>query len=340
MSFTVIYYGYNGSPFMAKLESILLLKKIPARRVDVASFPPRPELATLLGIPYRRIPVLALGRDIFVDTALIAIALEKRFSHPQHPSIFPPKKGADSGNKDIGVQKAFSRFYADRALFNLGFELLPWTRVPTAMQADRRKFMHRDLDFEKMKARWPLARSKLISHLDLTEEQLDNGQEWFLDTKTPGLTDISVHFALTWIRSFRHTRPLFDVTQYPRTVAWLDRMDALLKSRREASPAPLAKMNSTDAAKMILSSAFLDISDVGFDEVEAERLGLKRGARISVRPDDTGKDVPTFGMLVAMNREEIVLETEEHEGGPASVRVHFPKLGYVFQDEGAHSSKL
>ncbi|KAF8587196.1 hypothetical protein K439DRAFT_1407840 [Ramaria rubella] len=337
---TTIYYGYDRSPFVDKLESMLLLKNIPASRVCVASSPPRPELATLLGILYRRVPVLALGRDVFVDTALIAPVLEKHFPAPQYPSLFPPRKGSEAGCRDIGVQKALSRFYADKELFNLGYDLLPWARTPVAVREDRRKFMHRDVDFdfEQMEEQWPVKHSTLVSHLALCEEQLHDGQDWFLNTQTPGLTDVSIHFALACIRSFRESRHIFDAAQFPRTIAWLDRMDAHLRSLREISP--LTKLSGTVAAKIILSSSFLDISDVGFDEADAKRLGLKRGAWISANPDDTGVDALTFGTLVAMNREEVVLETRAQGGGPASVRVHFPKLGFVFEEESALSSKL
>lgn len=104
---------------------------------QVALYPPRPELSTLLGLNYRRVPVLSLGRDIFIDTSLIAIVLEKYFPPPQHPTIFPPRKG--SGAADVGLQRVLSQFYADRALFSLGFGLVPWTKVPVALQEDRKK---------------------------------------------------------------------------------------------------------------------------------------------------------------------------------------------------------
>jgi len=334
MTFTVgvpIYYGYNGSPFVAKLEALLLLKNIPARRVDVALYPPRPELASLLGLPYRRVPVLALGRDVYADTSLITSALERYFpaSHG-HPSVFPPRKG--SGSTDAGFQKALAQFYADKQLFQVGFGLLPWTKLPAEVQADRKKFIARDVDFVELTKQRSLYQSQLVSHLVIYEEQLHDGREWFLDTEIPGLTDVSIYFVLSWIRSFRDSRSVFDAEQYPRTVSWLDRMEALLKQKRQASPPPLSKMSGADAAKEILSAPFLDISEVGFDEVEAKRLGLKLGSQVAIRPDDTGKEVETFGKVVALNREEIILETEAQKGGPGPIRVHFPRLGYVLRE--------
>ena len=47
---------------------------------------PRPDLADL-GVDYRRIPVAAIGEDIYCDTLLILSALEKTFSGSTYPSI-------------------------------------------------------------------------------------------------------------------------------------------------------------------------------------------------------------------------------------------------------------
>ena len=69
--------------------------------------------------------------------------------------------------------------------------------------------------------------------------------------------------------------------------------------------------------------------------VEFDRkLGLLPGVQVSVAPDDTGRDGPTLGTLVAQSPEEVVIQSWEIEGeekrdGRVSVRVHFPRLGFV-----------
>ncbi|KAF8524405.1 hypothetical protein BU17DRAFT_63388 [Hysterangium stoloniferum] len=329
-----IYYGYNGSPFVSKLETILLLKGIPARRV--ALYPPRPELLNL-GLSYRRVPVLALGRDLYIDTALILDVLETKFPEP---TMFPPRKG--SGTTDKGLQKAFSQFYADKFLFSLGFHLLPWLKTPKALQEDRMKFVGRTLDYSEMAAHKSHKHSELVSHLTLFEEQLSDGRDWFLDSSTPGHADVSLHFILTWMRSFRDTRPVFDSTQFPRTIAWLGRLDDILKEKRQALPQIITKISGEEATKEILSGSFNDVSIIGFDEVQMKALGLTKGARVSVIPDDSGKDGRTIGTLVGLDRRVMVLETDgqERSGGPPSVRVYFPRLGYVVEPEGGPASKL
>ena len=68
-------------------------------RVQVAMMPPRPQLSELLGIDYRRIPVLAIGNDAYCDTAIIGTVLERRFPASEgYGTLFPPRKG------DFGVR--------------------------------------------------------------------------------------------------------------------------------------------------------------------------------------------------------------------------------------------
>lgn len=97
---------------------------------------PRPDLSERLGVGYRRIPVLAIGNDIYCDTSLIASVLERRFpASAGHPSLFPPRTG--SSRADTGMIKAFAMSYADRVLFPLAAENLPYGKFPPAFIKDR-----------------------------------------------------------------------------------------------------------------------------------------------------------------------------------------------------------
>ncbi|GJJ08252.1 hypothetical protein Clacol_002462 [Clathrus columnatus] len=301
-------YHYDGSPFVAKLEALLLLKNISARRVDVPLYPPRPQLLNLLGVPYRRVPVLALGRDLYVDTSLLVNVLERRF--PEN-TLFPKHK--DGGSIGLGIQKTL-------------------VQTPKALQEDRIKFLGgRQIDFKKLEDKLEISHSELSSHLEILNEQLSDGREWIFDTVTPGFTDVGIYFVLAWIRTFRKTRPVFDSVQFPHAVAWLDRLENILKSKRSASPSLLSKVSGEEAAKEILSSEFEDLSYVGFDEVDAKRLGLTREMLVAICPDDTGLDVPTSGKLLALNKTHVVIEVVNPDDSSKSVRVHFPRLGYVIQ---------
>lgn len=91
---------------------VLLFKKLPYKLVKVQRMPPRPELE-ILGITYRRIPVLVVGNDVYCDTALAIIALEERF----------PKKGLEL--RSGGIQSGASLWWADRAIFRASSGLMP-----------------------------------------------------------------------------------------------------------------------------------------------------------------------------------------------------------------------
>lgn len=97
---------------------------------------PRPELSELLGITYRRIPILAIGNDVYCDTALIASVLEHRFPASEgYGTLFPPRKGG--GSMDTGLVKALSLYWVDRTIFPLGAQSLPYSRFDAKFLADR-----------------------------------------------------------------------------------------------------------------------------------------------------------------------------------------------------------
>jgi hypothetical protein len=99
--------------------------------------PPRPELSDVLGIKYRRVPVLSIGRDVYCDTSLISTELERRFPESQgFATLFPARRGS-SNSKDTGLIKAFVSSYTDRTLFSLAAMLLPWDQLPDAFIKDR-----------------------------------------------------------------------------------------------------------------------------------------------------------------------------------------------------------
>ena len=97
---------------------------------------PRPDLADRLGVKYRLIPVLSIGKDVFCDSSLIASALERNYTPAQgFGTLFPKRKGG--GTADTGMIKAFAMSYADRALGTLGSQTLPYHKFKPEFLADR-----------------------------------------------------------------------------------------------------------------------------------------------------------------------------------------------------------
>lgn len=92
---------------------------------------------------------------------------------------------------------------------------------------------------EKIAATQNFRTSALISHMvsrdlsyagylltgclqGLLEEQLSDGREWLMDTETPGLADISLHFIFTFVRSFLPDSDIFDPKAFPKALAVSD----------------------------------------------------------------------------------------------------------------------
>jgi len=86
-------------------------------------------------VTYRRIPILAIGNDVYCDTSLISYVLERRFSASAgYGTIFPRRKNRKA---DTGMIKAFAQNYPQRALFPLGAALLPWQNFQPSFVKDR-----------------------------------------------------------------------------------------------------------------------------------------------------------------------------------------------------------
>ncbi|KAJ7047403.1 hypothetical protein C8F04DRAFT_1058710 [Mycena alexandri] len=330
---SVILYRYDASPFSVKIDHVLLLKNVPHEKVNVASILPRPEITDLLGVTYRKIPLLAIGNDIYCDTSLIASALDRRFPTAQgYGTIFPNRK--HGGDADTGLIKAFAKHWADNILFPLAPALLPWEKFPPAFIKDR-STLSGPINVEAIVASRGRALSLLATHLSLVEEQLADGREWLFDTELPSLADISVHFVYAWIKPFRGVESLFDPKTFPKSLEWLARLTTYL-ARLKLNQTPVPKITGKDAAARIVAASFEPYNVIGFDSREGARLGLNAGDEVSIAPDDTGKNFGTTGKLVSLNREEFVIEVKGSEG---LVRCHFPRVMFTAR-RVASKSKL
>lgn len=118
------------------------------------------------------------------------------------------------------------------------------------------------------------------------------------------------------------------------------------------------KISGEEAARIIGNSPYEDYGIVGFDDVDAGRLGVKQGELISICPTDTGAlsliwkliyvllmidvprtgRIPTIGKLVGLNYEEVVIEV--HGSTRDTVRCHFPRLNYTIRPIIKEDAKL
>lgn len=75
----IILFTYPESIYGRRLTRYLNIRGFPYSQIRVPPNIPRAVLRERLGINYRRIPVMSIGRDIYFDTRLIMSKLETLF---------------------------------------------------------------------------------------------------------------------------------------------------------------------------------------------------------------------------------------------------------------------
>ena len=75
-------------------------------------------------------------------------------------------------------------------------------------------------------------------------------------------------------------------------------MSQFAAAAHTAQEAAFETISGSRAAEMITTGSFEDTSIVGFDEVEAGRLGVKLHQVVSVTPDDNGLSNQTLAITV------------------------------------------
>lgn len=149
---------------------------------------PREDLSAL-GVRYRRIPVMSIGRDIYCDTRLILQKLEERFPAGALGASEPDQKA---------VERLLEKWNIDSGVFVRAAQCLP-PDMPllkdTKFTRDREEYTGRSwakTDIARMR---PEALAHLREAFDLLETGLlADGREWVLKTEKPSLADIEGRF--------------------------------------------------------------------------------------------------------------------------------------------------
>src|SRR5260370_20692830 len=143
----LLLHHFATSPFSEKVSGAFGIKQRTWRSVQIPSIMPKPDLMPLTG-GYRRTPVLQVGADIYCDTQLIMLELEKRASQP-------PLLPADQA----GEARALA-MWADRNIFwpTVGVVMGGiGDKLPEAFIKDRSAFSGRSFDAAKLKQAAPFA---------------------------------------------------------------------------------------------------------------------------------------------------------------------------------------
>lgn len=145
---------------------------------------PREDL-NALGVAYRRIPVMSIGRDVYCDTRLILSKLEERFPEGALGARQPEHKA---------VQELLAKWTIDGGVFNRAAELIP-TDMPLIndpkFTKDRDDFSGRSWAIDDVANRRPEALADMREMFAFLEGTLlADGREWILKTEKPSMADI------------------------------------------------------------------------------------------------------------------------------------------------------
>ncbi|GEP55793.1 glutathione S-transferase family protein [Reyranella soli] len=300
----VILHHYAASPFAEKVRVALGLKQAAWKSVDIPNVMPKPDLMPLTG-GYRKTPVMQIGADIYCDTQLIMLELDRRLPTP---SLLP--KGREGEARAITM-------WVDRNIFGPAVGVV-MSQIPIegrfgeAFKKDRSEFSGRNFDPERLRAALPMVRDQTYALLFIARAMLSDGRKFLLGAE-PCLADCALYNPVWFIQSqLGETAAPLD--QLPEIVAWSQRMKALGAGKRTDIKASEA-LDVAKAAKP---------GDTAVDS--GDPSGLKAGQKISVTPDDTGR-VPVEGILVGLTPDRVsILRSDPRVG---DVVVHFPRAGFV-----------
>jgi glutathione S-transferase len=145
---------------------------------------PRPDLSAL-GVKYRRIPVMAIGRDIYCDSRIIIRKLEE---------LFPDGALGASQPEEKAIEKFLEIWAIEAGLFVRASQLIP-TSMPLLndpkFTKDREDYSGRSWSKEDIAANRPEALAAIRNGFKFLEATLlADGREWVLKTEKPTLADI------------------------------------------------------------------------------------------------------------------------------------------------------
>ncbi|OQV08453.1 Glutathione S-transferase, domain-containing protein [Cladophialophora immunda] len=322
----IILFTYDISVFGRKMDWYFALSGLKYFHCIVLNRLPRPVLEKL-GIQYRRIPILAIGRDIYCDTRLIIDKLEE---------LFPASRIGGKSPFEKGLGHLFENWLIDGGPFWRTAGLIPPTAEVVHDKAwlqDRANMSGRTFDLETLKQGRPeaLAHARMYFHL-MENELLADGRDYLLDTPGPTLADIHGIWTFDWtlqerMHMFEYLeKDVVSATLFPKTFAYVDRFRKAMADKQEQNGAP-AELSIEETIDRILTSDFFEPEGV-VDPLDP--LKLKKGQTVEIFPIESGFTHHDKGELVSIGVKEVVISSKPNVG-EGRLRLHFPRVNFRIQ---------
>jgi len=298
----LVLHHYALSPYSEKIRALLGYTRLAWQSVLTKEMPPRPLLEALAG-GYRRIPVAQCGADVFCDSRIIASEIAQRAGRPElaHENM-------ESAERRWVATAEGEVFFA--CVMAGGTAELRRTARASLSLLDFARFA-KDRIGMGLTASVPmlgLRRSGVLlrEHLGRVEEALTRD---FLFGDSPRIADFATYHSLWFVRDLGKRRLL---EHYPRTFAWMDRIQAFGHGERRESSAQDALALARAATPRPIEAA------------HTQHPAWNKSVRVV--PSDYGK-VPTAGVLAGSTPSRWIVRRESPLTG--TIHVHFPKDGYT-----------
>ncbi|KAI5843397.1 hypothetical protein DFP73DRAFT_551883 [Morchella snyderi] len=313
----MILYHYPFSPYAHKISWYLNLRGIKYQECIQPPILPRQDLA-ILGITYRRIPLLAIGNDVYIDTTLILRELERRFP---------------DGGLDTDPQRSLEYGKRSNGMFPFAAGCIP-SSLPIMNDErfikDRSQFSGRSWKKEDIDAARPKALAGVRKAFEAVEKDLSDGRDWILGNEL-SLADIEVAWPLEWVISMPGALLNSDITPetFPKTFAHITRLKARIPDSKAAG---VTKIKGEEAKAVILSYHTQQEETGNVGVTDDDPSGVTWGEEVEITPVDTGRANPQRGRVRELSKEKVVIEVvptgEYHGKGRKALRVHFPRERY------------
>ncbi|KAK5116930.1 hypothetical protein LTR62_006651 [Meristemomyces frigidus] len=301
----------DGSPYAQKTKLLLTAAGIPFQKCNQPRILPRPDLEAL-GITYRRIPLLAVGKDVYADSQTIIDVIMHRLAASGSNSV--PTSPADKAWDNLGT-----------SIFREVVLLMDPDVLPREFIQDR-KTIFPVIARPDFKSLHPSALAGVQSRFAWVENTLftsADGGPYPIGGSKLTLADIHILWSIRW-----------GLTTLGAGQEKGCRKEDLPKIWKaiEALPEPKPEvLGSETTIERIQRAEYFAQEPTRVRENDP--LGFKAGTMLSVESNDSAPGVHTqLGKLIGTNLDEVVLEV-----GTDGVRLHLPRLGYIYREPSSSS---
>lgn len=332
-----ILFTYDISVYGRKVDWYLTLRGFNHVQCIQPNRMPRPDLERL-GIAYRRIPILAIGRDVYCDTRIIIDKLEK---------LFPKNSLGSIHAYEQGLERIMQTWINDGGPFWRSAGLIPpdvGVMLDQKWTADRSEMTGTTFNRDTMAAGRKDAYAHMKVNFEIVEHGiLADGRKFIFATEEPTLADIHTIWPFDWVigesmEMGEHLDPdVISDTHFPRVYAWVKRFrEAIGKAQHESETPNI--ISSEDMIETILASDHWE-KESTVDELDP--LKLRKNQMVEVYPMDTGFNHHDRGRLVSLCQNEVVIESKVKDGN-GHLRLHFPRHNFKIEpfDEGQDGNKV